>query len=135
MIARFTSKRITLQSGRLAIMRLLRDPTLHFFFALLGVPLVAMIGVSLDRPSNQVSTGLASWLVTLVLWSAFGIRSVIHQWNALPHSPTKPWPDLSQAPGVELRLLIGVGLITLVSVITAIILFGLLATQIMNIRN
>lgn len=37
--------------------------------------------------------------------------------------------------GRELRLLIGVGLITLVSVITAIILFGLLATQIMNIRN
>lgn len=108
----------------------MHDPTLHFFFALLGAPIFAMIGVSLDRTSNQVSNSVAGWLVTLVLWSAFGIRSVIHQWNALPRSSTKQWPDLSQAPGLELRLLIGVGLITLVSVMATILLFGLLAVQI-----
>lgn len=92
----------------------------------------AIIGVSLDRPSNHVSTGVAGWLVTLVLWSGFGVRSVIHQWNALPRSPTKQWPDLSQAPGLELLLLIGIGLITLISVIAAILLFGLLTTQIIQ---
>jgi hypothetical protein len=57
---------------------------------------------------------------------------VIHQWNTLPRSPTQQWPDLSQAPGIELRLLIGVGLITLVSVIATILLFGLLAVQIIQ---
>lgn len=113
-------------------MRLLHDPTLHFFFALLGAPLVAMIGVSLDRSSNQVSTGVAGWFVTLVIWSTLGIRSVLHQWNALPRSPTKQWPDLSQTPGIELRLLVGIGLITLTSAIAAIILFALLATQIIQ---
>ncbi len=110
----------------------MHDPTLHFFFALLGAPIFAMIGVSFDRPSNQISNSVAGWLVTLVLWSAFGIRSVIHQWNALPRSSTKQWTDLSQAPGLELRLLIGVGLITLISAIAAIILFGLLAAQIIQ---
>lgn len=108
----------------------MRDPTLHFFLALLGAPILAMIGVSLDRTSNEVLTGMAGWLATLVLWSVFGIRSVLHQWNALPRLPTARWPDLSQAPGIELRLLIGVGLITLASVITTILMLGLLAVQI-----
>ncbi|MCS6938474.1 MAG: hypothetical protein RMJ55_02915 [Roseiflexaceae bacterium] len=111
---------------------IMRDPTLHFFLVLLGSPICAIIGVSLDQPSNQVSTSLVGWLVTLVLCSVFGIRSVIHQWNALPCSPTKQWPDLSQALGIRLRLLIGVGLIALVSAMATVLLFGLLAVQIIQ---
>lgn len=111
-------------------MRLLQDPTLHFFLVWLGAPIFAIIGVSLDRPSNRVSTGLAGWLITFVLWSALGMRSVIHQWRALPRSPGARRPDLSRVLFVEVRLLVGVGLVTLLAAVAAVVVFGLLAAQI-----
>jgi hypothetical protein len=110
--------------------RLLQDPTLHFFLVWLGAPIFAIIGVSLDKPANPVSISLAGWLATLVLWSAFGIRSVIHQWKALPRSPGARRPDLSRALSVELLLLVGVGSVTLLTAVAAVFMFGLLAAQI-----
>ncbi len=112
-----------------ASMRRLHDPTLHFLLIWPGAPVLAMIGASLDGPSNPVSTSLAGWLLTLVLWSVFGARSVIHQWNNLPRKPRARWPELSQALAVELSLLVGIGLITLVSALAALVVFGLLAVQ------
>lgn len=111
-------------------MRLRPDPTLHFLLVWPGAPVFAIIGASLDRPSNPVSTSLAGWLLTLVLWSVFGVRSVIHQWNALPREPWARWPDLSRALAVELSLLVGVSLIALLSALATLVVFGLLVVQI-----
>ncbi len=113
-------------------MRLLHDPTLHFLLVWPGAPVLAMIGVSLDSPTNPVSTGLAGWLLTLLLWSVFGVRSVIYQWNALPRDPGTRRPDLSRALAVELGLLAGVCLTTLLSSLAALLVFGLLVAQIVG---
>ncbi|MCX7789958.1 MAG: hypothetical protein N2378_04895 [Chloroflexaceae bacterium] len=110
-------------------MRLLHDPTLHFLLVWPSAPVLAIIGDTLDRPSNPVSTSHAGWLATLALWSVFGARSVIHQWNALPRSPGARWPELSRALTVELSLLVGTGLITLVAALATLVVFGLLAIQ------
>ncbi|MCS6909945.1 MAG: hypothetical protein NZM11_05175 [Anaerolineales bacterium] len=111
-------------------MRLLQDPTLHFFLVWLGAPIFAIIGVSLDRPAYPVSTGLAGWLITFVLWNALGVRSVSHQWRALPRSSGARRPDLSRAFGAEMRLLVGVGLVTFLAAVAALIVSALLMVQI-----
>lgn len=111
-------------------MRLLRDPTLHFLVIWLAAPIFALVGVSMDRPSNDLSTALVGWFVTLCLWSLFGVRSLVYQWKALPRTPSARWPNLSESMGIELRLLIGIGLITLFSSVAAVFVFGLLAIDI-----
>jgi len=110
-------------------MRLLRDPTLHFCAVWLTAPIFALVGTSLNRPSNALSASLAGWFLTLSLWSAFGIRSVVYQWKALPHSSEGRWPDLSRTTGIELRILVSVSLVTLFSFLAALIVFGLLTVQ------
>lgn len=113
-------------------MRLLRDPTLHFFVVWLMAPILAIVGTSLDRPSNDLSAPLAGWFLTLSLWSGFGIRSVVYQWQALPRSPKGQWPDLSRTTGIELCVLVSVSLVTLFSFVAAVVVFGLLALGLAN---
>jgi len=115
-------------------MRLLRDPTLHFFVVWLLAPIFAIVGASLDCAAWDLSATLVGWLITLSLWSGFGIRSVVYQWKALPHSPQKRWPDLSRITAIELNLLTGIGLVTLVSSIAAMIVCGLLIIDMANRR-
>ncbi|MBO9343406.1 MAG: hypothetical protein J7454_15710 [Roseiflexus sp.] len=115
-------------------MRLLRDPTLHFFVVWLLAPIFAIVGASLDCAACDLSATLVGWLITLSLWSGFGIRSVVYQWKALPHSPQKRWPDLSRITAIELNLLTGIGLVTLVSSIAAMIVCGLLIIDMANRR-
>jgi predicted MFS family arabinose efflux permease len=75
---------------------------------------------------------LAGWLVTFSLLSIFGIRSIVYQWKAMPRKHQEQWPDLSRTPTIELRLLIGIGLLTLLSFIAALIVCGLLIIGIAN---
>jgi hypothetical protein len=112
--------------------RRLRDPTLHFFVVWLLAPIFAIVGASLDRAAWDLSATLVGWLITLSLWSGFGIRSVVYQWKALPRSPRKRWPDLSRITAIELNLLTGIGLVTLVSSIAALMVCGLLIVDIVN---
>ncbi|WP_041333648.1 hypothetical protein [Roseiflexus sp. RS-1] len=114
-------------------MRLLRDPTLHFFVVWLLAPIFAIVGASLDRAAWDLSATLVGWLITFSLWSGFGIRSVVYQWKALPRSPRKRWPDLSRTTAIELHLLTGTGLVTLVSSIAALIVCGLLIIDIASV--
>jgi hypothetical protein len=114
-------------------MRLLRDPTLHFFVVWLLAPIFAIVGASLDRAAWDLSATLVGWLITFSLWSGFGIRSVVYQWKALPRSPRKRWPDLSRTTAIELHLLTGTGLVTLVSSIAALMVCGLLIIDIASV--
>ncbi len=107
-------------------MRHLHNPTLHFFVVWLLAPIFAIVGASLNQSACDLSTTQVGWLITFSLWSGFGIRSVVYQWKALPRSPQKRWPDLSRITAIELNLLTGIGLVTLVSSIAALIVCGLL---------
>lgn len=107
-------------------MRLLRNPTLHFCIVWLTAPIFALVGTSLDRPSNALSASLAGWFLTLSLWSIFGIRSARYQWKSLPRSAEGRRPDLLRTSGTELRILVTVTLVTLFSFLAALIVFGLL---------
>jgi len=113
--------------------RRLRDPTLHFFVVWLLAPIFAIVGASLDCAAWDLSATLVGWLITFSLWSGFGIRSVVYQWKALPHSPQKRWPNLSRITAIELSLLTGISLVTLVSSIAALIVCGLLIIDIANV--
>jgi hypothetical protein len=112
--------------------RRLRDPTLHFFVVWLLAPIFAIVGASLDCAAWDLSATLVGWLITFSLWSGFGIRSVVYQWKALPRSPRKRWPDLSRTTSVELRLLTGIGLVTLLSSVAALIVCGQIIIGIAN---
>jgi len=113
-------------------MQLLRDPTLHFFVIWLLAPIFAMVGASLDSAADDLSATLVGWFATLSLWSGFGIRSVVHQWKAMPRSPQARRPDLSKTTFIELNLLIGISLVTLLSSLAAVVVFGLLMIGIAN---
>ncbi len=113
-------------------MRHLHNPTLHFFVVWLLAPIFAIVGASLNKSACDLSTTQVGWLITFSLWSGFGIRSVAYQWKALPRSPRKRWPDLSRTTSVELRLLTGIGLVTLLSSVAALIVCGQLIIGIAN---
>ena len=95
-------------------------------------PIFAIVGASLDQSACDLSTTQVGWLITFSLWSGFGIRSVAYQWKALPRSPRKRWPDLSRTTSVELRLLTGIGLVTLLSSVAALIVCGQIIIGIAN---
>ncbi len=113
-------------------MRHLHNPTLHFFVVWLLAPIFAIVGASLNKSACDLSTTQVGWLITFSLWSGFGIRSVAYQWKALPRSSRKRWPDLSRTTSVELRLLTGIGLVTLLSSVAALIVCGQLIIGIAN---
>ncbi len=71
-------------------------------------------------------------MITFSLWSGFGIRSVVYQWKALPRSPQKRWPDLSRTTAIELNLLTGIGLVTLLSSVADLMVCGQLIIGIAN---
>jgi hypothetical protein len=113
-------------------MRLLHNPTLHFLVILILAPIFAVVGTSLDCADWDLSATLAGWLVTLSLLSIFGIRSIVYQWKAIPRKYQERWSDLLRAFGIELRLLMGIGLVTLFSLIAALIICGFLILSIVN---
>jgi hypothetical protein len=97
---------------------------------LMVAPIFAIVGTSLDCADCNPSATLVGWLATLSVLSIFGARSIAYQWNAMPRKPQESWPDLSRTRKIELRLLIGIGLVTLFSLIAALIVCGLLIVSI-----
>ncbi|MCA9900036.1 MAG: hypothetical protein H6654_16700 [Ardenticatenaceae bacterium] len=97
--------------------KIFRDPTLQFIISLLVAPLFAILGTSVGTAGAALPLSLAGWLVTLIIWSFFAIRSARHQWRQLPRAPFSP---------VDLRLRMGITFFAVVVVVTAVVVAVLL---------
>lgn len=112
-------------------MKWLRCPTAQFFVAFILSPVFAVLGDVLDSPASPVSTRWAGWLITLVLWAAFGIRSMRYEWQHLPRAPGSQRLSLTVALLLEFKALFAIALVTVLSAIAALVLSGVLVTQLL----
>ena len=96
---------------------ILRDPTLQFLISLLLAPLFAIVGTSVGDAETALHLSLAGWLVTLVIWGVFAIRSARHLWQRVPGAPFS---------AVELRLRLGITLFAVLISVTAVVVAVLL---------
>lgn len=107
----------------------LRHPTVQFFGVFIAAPLAAMAGVALDSPALPMSTSLAGWWVTLMLWVVFGVRSLHYEWRTLPREPGSQRPNWKTLTFLELKALLAVALVTVLAAMLALALLGLLTMQ------
>jgi len=101
----------------------LRNPTLQFIISLLVAPLFAILGTSVGNAETALPLSLAGWLVTLIVWSFFAIRSARHQWRTGSRAPFS---------GIDLRLRVGITFFAVVVVITAVIVAVLLVVALIR---
>ena len=98
-------------------MRPFRDPTLQFIISLVVAPLVAILGTSVGQGDAALPLSLAGWLVTLLIWCFFAVRSARHLWRQVSGAPFSP---------SGLRLRVGITFFAVIIAVTAVVVAVLL---------